>query len=101
MARFNDSRLNHNQVPLKDNMKKKSQLEIDGIDLKLEEALDDLIERLDELDKIKDSITPAKERLANIMYENRREKIYHKGRHFSIASPEIKPKLRVTKQKGV
>ena len=78
----------------------KPQMEIPGTTGPLEDALDDLTERLDDLDKIKDSIGPAKERLADIMFSLRKDKIFHKGRHFNITTPEIKPKLRVSKQKS-
>jgi hypothetical protein len=78
----------------------KPQMEIPGVGSKFEEALDDLVERLDDLDKLKESIKPAKERLAGIMFSIRKDKVFHKGHHFSITSPEIGPKLRCTKQKS-
>ena len=77
----------------------KRQMEIPGSTGPLEEALDDICERLEEMDKIKESIPPAKDRLAEIMLSVRKDRIFHKGRHFSVTSPEIKPKLRITKQK--
>lgn len=80
--------------------KVKAQIEIPGCGSRLEDALEDLTERMDELEKVKESIAPAKETLVNIMFELRKDKIFHKGRHFLITSPEIKPKLRVTKQKS-
>jgi DNA-binding transcriptional regulator GbsR (MarR family) len=79
---------------------KKAQMEIEGCSNRLTEALDDLVERLDELDKITESIKPAKERAADIMFEERIDKIFHKGRHLSLSSPEIKPKLRCSKAKS-
>jgi hypothetical protein len=78
----------------------KDQIEIDGCSNDLEAALDDLADRLEDMDKIKESIGPAKERLAGIMFSYRKDKIFHRGRHFHVATPEIKPKLRITKQKG-
>jgi len=80
-------------------MRNKKQMEIPGSTNELEEALDDLTERLDDLDKAKESIGPAKDRLTEVMQKYGKDKIFHEGRHFSISSPEIKPKLRVTKQK--
>jgi CII-binding regulator of phage lambda lysogenization HflD len=78
----------------------KAQMEIPGVGSRLEDALDDISDRLDDLEKVKESIDPAKETLMNIMFELRKDRIFHKGRHFTVTSPDIKPKLRVTKQKS-
>jgi hypothetical protein len=82
-------------------MANKRQMEIPGSTNDLEIALDDLCDRLEDMDKLKESIDPAKQRLTDVMFSIRKEKIYHRGRHFTMSSPEIKPKLRITKQKSV
>ena len=78
---------------------RKAQIEIPGTTNELEIALDDLSDRLDDLEKDKESIGPAKDKLSEVMMACRKDKIFHRGRNFSISSPEIKPKLRITKQK--
>lgn len=84
----------------------KRQMEIPGSTGPLEEALDDLCDRLEEIDKLKKEISeirealePAEDHLANILLAVGKEKMFHRCRHFSVSSPEIKPKLRITKQK--
>lgn len=81
-------------------------MEIPGSTGPLEDALDDVTDRLDDIDKLKkeietirEALVPAQDRLAEIMLSIGKEKIFHKSRHFSVSSPEIKPKLRITKQK--
>lgn len=84
----------------------KRQMEIPGSSGALEDALDDMNDRLDEIDKLKkeivdirESLEPAEDRLAEIMISVHKEKITHKGRTFTVKTPEIKPRLKVTKQK--
>ena len=86
----------------------KRQMEIPGSTGPLEDALDDLSDRMDEIDKLKqeivdirESLEPAQDRLAEIMLSVRKSKVLHRGRNFSVSEPELKPKLRVTKQKSV
>lgn len=82
---------------------KKNQIEIPGSSNELEIALDDICDRLEEIDKFKENvkeiIQPAKARLAKVMMQHRKEKIFHRGRHFNISSPDLEPKLRITKQR--
>ena len=84
----------------------KRQIEIPGSSGPLEDALDDVADRFEEIDKLKNEIeqirealSPAQDRLAEIMLSCGKSKIAHRGRNFSVSDPEIKPKLKVSKQK--
>jgi hypothetical protein len=49
----------------------KKQMEIPGSTNDLEIALDDLCDRLEDMDKLKDSIDPAKQRLTDVKFMSR------------------------------
>lgn len=83
-------------------------MEIPGSSGPLEDALDDITDRLDDIDNLKkeievirEALVPAQDRLAEIMISAGKSKIAHKSRNFSVSEPEIKPKLRVSKQKSI
>lgn len=79
---------------------KESQQIIPGTDTELSIALDDISDRLDEVDKAKESIPPARERLAEIMQSVGKDKIFHRSRHFGIIETVSAVKLRISKSKS-
>lgn len=80
-------------------VRNKRQMEIPGSTSELEVALDDLSDRLDDVERAKESIPPAKERLAEIMASIGKEKVFHRNRHFSVTETPASTKLRITKSK--
>lgn len=77
----------------------KQQFEIKGSWEELETALDDLSDRLEEAEKAKESIPPARERLADIMVKHGKDQIKHRGRSFSVKETQAVLKLSVRKEK--
>ena len=80
-------------------MRNKRQIEINGSWTDLENALDDLSDRLEDAEKAKEAIPPARERLAEIMVKHGRENIKHRGRSFSVKETQATLKLSVRKEK--
>lgn len=77
----------------------RTQAEIEGINTALEDAINDVIEQIDEIEKLKESVPLAKERVAKIMKEQGLEKVRHAGRTFHVVEPKISEiKLKITKK---
>jgi hypothetical protein len=86
-------------MPYKSNKRDKRQMEIPGSTNQLEEALDDLSDRLEDAEKAKEVIPPARERLAEMMVKLGKESIKHRGRSFSVKETPSVVKLSVRKEK--
>ena len=78
---------------------KRTQMEMSGPWEDLESALDDLSDRFDDAEKAKESIPPARERLAEMMLKHGRDQIKHRGRSFSVKETPSVVKLSVRKEK--
>lgn len=74
-------------------------MEMPGLNLELENALNDLNEFLDERDKITEAIPGAKTRVANLMTKYKKDKIRHGGRTITLTeSKVVDPTIRICKK---
>lgn len=80
-------------------MRIKKQMEMPGLNLELENALNDLIELLDEREKITETIPEAKKRVAELMEKYRKDKIRHGGRSITLTEGKVTdPTIRICKK---